>query len=151
MGEVYRSCDTKLKREAALKVVPIRETTAEETDARFSPDGKWIVYQSNENGRAEIYVRPFPGPGVSVQVSTSGGREPQWVGKELFYIAANNHLTAVTLSLSGSKAVPVTSETLFALPPGVTNYATQNGQRFLYYKVTRDPSPITILQNWKPR
>jgi hypothetical protein len=47
-------------------------------EPQFSPDGKWVAYQSNESGRNEVYVRPFPGPGARVQVSTDSGFYPMW-------------------------------------------------------------------------
>jgi len=58
-----------------------------EENAAFSPDGKWLAYDSNESGRFEIYVRPFPGPGGKWQISTAGGDYPTWSrnGKDLFY------------------------------------------------------------------
>jgi len=58
-----------------------------EVEAAFSPDGRWLAYQSNESGRFEVYVRPFPGPGGKWQVSTGGGTYPTWSQKEkeLFY------------------------------------------------------------------
>jgi serine/threonine-protein kinase len=58
-------------------------------DAEFSPDGRWIAYASNESGRSEVYVRPFPGPGGKWQVSTGGGQHPTWSRsrKELLYMA----------------------------------------------------------------
>jgi dipeptidyl aminopeptidase/acylaminoacyl peptidase len=70
----------------------------DEQHAQFSPDGRWIAYQSNRTGRFEIYVRPFPGPGADVPVSTSGGEQVRWhpVGTELFYIAADDALMAVS-------------------------------------------------------
>ena len=60
---------------------------ASEQDAMFSPDGRWIAYASNESGRNEIFVRPFPGPGGKWQISTAGGTEPRWsrTRRELFY------------------------------------------------------------------
>jgi Tol biopolymer transport system component len=62
----------------------------------FSPDGKWVAYNSDESGRNEIYVAPFPGPGGKRQISSAGGVHPRWRGdgKELFYLAANNRLMA---------------------------------------------------------
>src|SRR5207249_2717436 len=57
---------------------PFLSTPATETNPMFSPDGRWIAYQSNESGRSEIYVRPFPGPGGKWQVSTQGGANPIW-------------------------------------------------------------------------
>jgi Tol biopolymer transport system component len=66
---------------------PFVVTDAFENAAQFSPDGRWIAYQSNESGRFEIYVQPFPGPGRRVLLSTSGGKAPVWRrdGLELFY------------------------------------------------------------------
>ncbi len=54
---------------------------------RLSPDGHWLAYQSSESGRYEIYVRPFPGAGARVQVSTDGGSEPLWApsGRTLYH------------------------------------------------------------------
>ena len=68
----------------------------DEHEPQFSPDGHWIAYQSNESGRYEVYVAPFPGPGGKRQVSTAGGTRSRWRadGKELFYIAADNRLMA---------------------------------------------------------
>src|SRR5260370_3242679 len=53
----------------------------------FSPDGRWIAYLSNESGRSEVYVRPYPGPGGKWQISTNGGAHPNWSPnrRELFY------------------------------------------------------------------
>jgi serine/threonine-protein kinase len=62
-------------------------STAEEQQAAFSPDGRWVAYTSNESGRDEVYVRPFPGPGSKWQISTTGGYSPVWsrTRPELFY------------------------------------------------------------------
>ena len=69
------------------KVTPFLATSDNEGAAAISPDGRWIAYQSDESGREEIYVQPFPGPGRRVLVSTEGGKEPVWAhdGTELFY------------------------------------------------------------------
>jgi len=53
--------------------VPVATTAANENDAAFSPDGKWSAYVSDESGRQEVYVQPFPGPGNRVLVSSQGG------------------------------------------------------------------------------
>jgi eukaryotic-like serine/threonine-protein kinase len=66
---------------------PFLQTPFNEGDAAFSPDGHWVGYTSNESGRDEVYVRPFPGPGGKSQVSTAGGSVPLWSrdGREIFY------------------------------------------------------------------
>jgi len=71
---------------------------------RFSADGHWLAYRSNESGRDEIYVKPFPGPGGKWQVSTDGGSEAVWNpnGKEIFYRNGNKMM-----------AVAVTTEPAF--------------------------------------
>ncbi len=63
---------------ADRKTQPFLKTPFEETAPKFSPDGKWLAYSSDETGRREIYVRPYPGPGGKWQISTDGGQEPVW-------------------------------------------------------------------------
>ena len=89
----------------ASKPYPFMRTEFNEQIPQFSPDGHWIAYQSNESGRHEVYVAPFPGPGGKRQVSTAGGALPRWRadGKELFYRAADNRLMAAEVDAnSGS-------------------------------------------------
>ena len=71
------------------KPVPFVKTTFSVSHGQFSPDARWVTYSSNESGKWEVFVAPFPGPGGKWQVSTAGGFEPRWRrdGKELFYIA----------------------------------------------------------------
>ena len=66
---------------------PIAATAFGEGSAKFSPDGRWIAYASDESGKSEIYVQPFPGPGPKIQISSAGGFDPVWrrSGGELFY------------------------------------------------------------------
>ena len=72
--------------------------TGSEGGGRLSPDGRWLLYQSDASGRFEIYVQPFPGPGGKWIISTNGGREPVWSpnDKELFYHTGNS-LMAVAI------------------------------------------------------
>ena len=67
--------------------VPLVATAANEYAPRFSPDGHWLAYTSDESGRPEVYVRPFPGSGQRVQISTGGGYQAVWSGdsRHLFY------------------------------------------------------------------
>ena len=82
------------------KPAPIMQTEFIETQAQFSPDGRWISYTSNESGRNEIYVRPFPASpehGGKIKVSEGGVTSARWRrdGKELFYIASDTKMMAV--------------------------------------------------------
>jgi serine/threonine-protein kinase len=69
----------------------------------FSPDGRWLAYASNESGRLEVYVRPFPGPGGRVPISTDGGNYPTWSKstRELVYADGDGRVTAVTYDTAG--------------------------------------------------
>ena len=80
---------------------PFLNTSFAEVWGQFSPDGRWIAYQSNESGLWEIYVRPFPGPGGQWLISTTGGVYPRWAsdGKELYYIDPTGRLMAVTIGV----------------------------------------------------
>jgi Tol biopolymer transport system component len=63
---------------ADRKPFPVVQTPAEERNGRFSPNGKWVAYGSNETGHEEVFVKPFPGPGTALRASTGGGRLPYW-------------------------------------------------------------------------
>jgi Tol biopolymer transport system component len=78
---------------------PVVQTEFEEGGPQFSPDGKWIAYQSDESGRSEVYLQRFPGPGARTLISTSGGTQVRWNrdGRELFYIALDGRLMAVSI------------------------------------------------------
>jgi hypothetical protein len=77
------------------------ETSFQEGESRFSPDGRWVAYVSDQTGSPEVWVRPFPGPGSPVRVSGEGGHEPVWSsnGRELFF-QDENRLMAVTVTLA---------------------------------------------------
>ncbi len=86
------------------KTTPFLDGPASETDGQISPDGKWVIYASNESGDWEIYATTFPTPGGKIQISRGGGIEPRWRadGKEIFYIGPKNMLTAVSLNVEGT-------------------------------------------------
>jgi Tol biopolymer transport system component/DNA-binding winged helix-turn-helix (wHTH) protein len=141
---------------------PVVQTRAEEREAEFSPDGKWIAYQSTESGRSEVYVQPFPSVTDSVRlpVSTNGGAQPRWGSdSELFYIALDGQLMAVPIRYSGNgrEIRPDTPVSLF--PTGVGGAVHSNdrqqyvvaedGKRFLMNTLSEANSPITVILNWK--
>src|SRR5262249_15501541 len=83
------------------KPFPVAQEPIDKINARFSPNGRWNAYMGNTDGRYDVYVRPFPGPGRSWRISTNGGAWPEW-GRdgELFYIAADNAIVFVPLTLA---------------------------------------------------
>ncbi|MEJ2083508.1 MAG: hypothetical protein P8Y94_15385, partial [Acidobacteriota bacterium] len=99
---------------------PLIQTHFDEMAPEFSPDGRWLAYTSNESGRDEVYVRPFPGPGHPIQVSTTGGQEPYWSpdGREILYTYPNLELKerayyTAQIKVSGEKLRPDLPERLF--------------------------------------
>jgi serine/threonine protein kinase len=135
----------------------VAATPAIETNGRFSPDSRWIAYQSNETGENEIYVQPFPGPGRRSQISIKGGTAPQWRsdGRELFYMAPGNKLMAAPLAFTpDGRSVNVgTPSALFTLQQDAQYAPAPGGQRFLVnlplgQSVT---PPITVVLNWSGR
>ena len=138
------------------KPFPFAQTPFNEAQGRFSPDGHWIAYVSNEAGRNDVYVAPFQGPGGKSRVSTAGGTGPRWRrdGKELFYIAPNNKLMAVTLTATGNRLEIGAPQPLFDLQPrNVTqDYydVSPDGQRFLVNTTDEQlgAAPITLVVNW---
>jgi serine/threonine protein kinase len=145
------------------KPFPVAQTPANERWGQFSPDGKWVAYQSDDSGREEVYLHPFPGPGATVQVSTTGGSQARWRpdGKELFYVALDGRLMAVPISVApgGSVLDPGTPVPLFAthIGPALRGSSRQNymvspdGQRFLMNAVVGEgpAAPITLILNWR--
>jgi eukaryotic-like serine/threonine-protein kinase len=129
--------------------------------ADFSPNGRYIAYQSRESGRDEIYVRPFPRVDSGRwQVSTAGGTRPVWArsGRELFYLDASNALTSVQVSASGptfSAGKPVTVfETKYVESNPSRHYdVSADGQRFLMIKdgpanPNAMPASLVVVEHW---
>ena len=148
------------------KPFPILKTLFDERDGQFSPDGKWIAYQSNESGRFEIYVQPFPGPGGKFQISSNGGAQPRWNknGKEIFYVSLDSKMMAAPVKLSpeGKSLETTTPAALFPVRiaggplPGAwkQQYAvSSDGQRFLVNLAVDEgaASPITLILYWHPK
>jgi serine/threonine-protein kinase len=91
----------------AGKAIAIANLPALESAGAFSPDGRWIAYQSNETGRPEVFVRPFPNPGGKWQISTDGGSYPVWskARHELLYASPDNRIMVVSYTASGDSFV----------------------------------------------
>jgi Tol biopolymer transport system component/tRNA A-37 threonylcarbamoyl transferase component Bud32 len=138
------------------KPSPYLQTKFNEINARFSPESRprWVAYQSDETGRYEIYIRAFPEPRDKFPISTGGGQYPEWGagGRELFYVAPNNKLMAVDLTITADRVRPSAERALFTLPiidSGWSPYDTIDGQRFLVRAVPQQASPpLTVIVNW---
>jgi Tol biopolymer transport system component len=137
------------------KLVPFLQSEFDEVLGAFSPDGQWVAYASNESGRFEIYVRPFPGPGGKWQVSTSGGSSPVWRrdGKELFYLGLEHKLMSVAVK-TGQVFETEAPKPLFDMrvrsDPDRLFDVSSDGQRFVVVAPVGDETapPITLVQNW---
>jgi len=144
---------------------PIMETPFDEASVRFSPDGRHLAFESNESGRYEVYVAPFPNSAGKMRVSKGGGSLPRWSrnGRELFFIAADRHMMSVPVSAGASIALG-SPAALFEIAGGTavgdlgpdnvwTDFdPSPDGKRFL--AVVPEPpgrNPVTVMMGWMPR
>ncbi len=145
---------------------PLVHTQFSEGYPDFSPDGRWLAYASDESGRTEVYVQPYPGPGPPQQVSTNGGIGPAWSrdGRELFY--ANTQAVGGQATSTEMMAVPVTLRPTFTAgaprqlfegrygaTSGIRSYdVTADGRRFLMVQQRERPAvaaaEMILVQNW---
>jgi dipeptidyl aminopeptidase/acylaminoacyl peptidase len=139
------------------KAQPFLRTQFDEAVPRFSPDGRWLAYISDESGRFEIYVQPYPGPGRKWQISTEGGTEPVWNpnGRELFYRSGDKMMAVDIATQPGFAAGTPRKlfEGRYELPPfPTTNYdVSPDGQRFLLLKPIEQEAAstqINVVLNW---
>ena len=150
---------------AGISVLPLfgdrkpfafRATRFNESEGRFSPDGRWMLYSSDETGRPEIYIRPFPSGSSKWQVSLNGGGQPLWRsdGKEIFYIAPDRKLMAAPIHVTKSgdaieagAPVALFQTQISSLKFGRNFYVVSNdGQRFLVLTRKESP-PVNVVLN----
>jgi hypothetical protein len=125
---------------------------------KLSPNGRYLAYESNESGRYEVYVQPFPEGGVKSLVSAAGGHQPRWRGdgKELFYVEGNA-LMAVPVTTAGGFSAGE-AQRLFETAPGALEgrghryTVTPDGQRFIIVEDAEGEQAIMptiqVTQNW---
>ena len=136
---------------------PFLATSFDERAPAFSPDGHWLAYISNESGKNEVYVQPYPGPGGKRLISTNGGTEPVWSadGRELFYrqgiqimaVAVETQPTFTT----GTPQVLFAGSEYLADPAGHQGYdVSADGQRFLMVRSQQGigATSLYIVLNW---
>ena len=147
--------------------VPLLQSPAQKLAAEISPDGRWLAYQSDESGRHEVFVRPFPNVDAGRwQISTEGCTRPAWSrkGDELFYLDGNDQLTAVRCQASGTTFIPGKPAKVlhgkYAAGSTTRGYdlrsydVSADGQRFLMLKETAGastsapPPTMTVVINW---
>jgi serine/threonine-protein kinase len=118
---------------------PVIASAFENLAPSLSPDGRWIAYASDESGRYEIYVRPFPGPGGRWQVSKEGGNEPRWspTGREIFFRAGTNMMAAAVQA--GATFAPGEVRGLF-------HTTAVSGINYTAYDVSRDGRTFILAQ-----
>ena len=146
------------------RVTPLLATMFVERNGDLSADGRWIAYQSNDSGRFEIYVRPFPDvDGGRWQVSTSGGTQPVWASdsRELFFVDPDGRIVGVPVQAgvrftAGNPRVMVDKVRVVS-PPGIVGRmydVSRDGQHFLMIKGSEGdeqappPPQIIVVQNW---
>jgi eukaryotic-like serine/threonine-protein kinase len=137
---------------------PFLRTPFDEGAAGFSPDGRWLAYMSDESGRYEIYVQPYPGPGGKWQVSTEGGTEPVWNpnGRELFYRSGDKMMVvdiATQPGFAAGKPRILFEGRYQPSPVQSADYdISRDGQRFLMLKPSESaeaaPTQINVVLNW---
>jgi Tol biopolymer transport system component len=143
------------------KPVAIIQTPFAETQARFSADGRWLAYVSDEPGRPEVFVQTFPVSGNKWQVSFNTGVQPMWRadGKELFYLTLNGDVMAVPVATPANGAFEAdTPQRLFQANPALLRGARSgwsvraDGQQFLIGNVPGETNvaPIIVVANWAP-
>jgi Tol biopolymer transport system component len=137
------------------KPIPFQQTEFNELDGTFSPDGKWIAYNSDASGQQEVYVQTFPASGGKWQISNGGGSRAKWRrdGKELFYLAADRRIMAVEVIAGATfhTGAPQPLVETRISDPYLTHFAvTSDGQRFLVPTPIGEvgPKPATVVINW---
>jgi eukaryotic-like serine/threonine-protein kinase len=138
------------------KPKPYLRTAFNESMGKFSPDTRWVAFQSDESGRYEIYIDAFPEPRGKVRISTGGGMLPQWGagGRELYYVSADSNLMSVSLKVGNGSLEPSAPRALFPLlviDADVSPYdAAPDGKRFLVLETPEHAArpPLTAIVNW---
>jgi Tol biopolymer transport system component len=127
-------------------------------NARFSPDGHWVAYASDESGRFEVYVQSFPELTRAIRISVNGGNQPEWRkdGKELYFIASDRKLMAVAVNGSAPLFQVSPPQPLFQVNTADDSQPQQyhpspDGTRFLVNSRIEDTTPqvLNVLLNWK--
>jgi Tol biopolymer transport system component len=138
--------------EGAAQPVPVLQSSFDKEPVRFSPDGRFIAFLSNESGRAEVYVMPFPGPGERVRVSDGGAGSLRW-GRDgaLYYLAGDGRLMTVPVRTAPDLRIGAPAA-LFTVKgrPWTDFDLSPDGQRILAIvpEIDGNESPLNVVLNW---
>lgn len=135
---------------------PFRQTEADERCGSFSPDGRWVAYSSNESGRYEVYVAPFPEAGRRWQVSQESGLFPQWRsdGREIVFTQQNGQLMAAEIAFGSESLQPGKLQPLFQIQPprpdGTSFALAPDGEKLLVWsnKQRNSETVVNLVVNW---
>jgi dipeptidyl aminopeptidase/acylaminoacyl peptidase len=137
------------------KAQPFLHAPFNETAPAFSPDGRWLAYASDETGRYEVYVQPYPEKGAKWQISTEGGTEPVWAGNgEIFYRQGNKMMAVETKTQptfsAGKPKVLFEGQYVPSLQTMPNYDVSRDGQRLLMVKSeqTEAATEINVVLNW---
>jgi Tol biopolymer transport system component len=138
------------------KPVPLVQGDFFDVQGQVSPDGRWLAYASDESGRFEVSVQPFPSGQGRWRISANGGLEPHWRrdGKELFFLALDRTLMAVPVGTGSTFEMDMPKPLFETRMSTLWNYTRNqyavaaDGQRFLINQPAGQASPITVLVNW---
>ncbi len=137
------------------KPFPFVQSAFDEVGPAFSPDGKWISYNSNESGSEQVYAAPFPGPGGRWQVSSAGGSTAAWRkdGRELYFLSTDDKLMAAEVRAEGASLAVGQVRSLFSVRPkrlGRIYDVTADGRRFVVNTSLQENNalPLTLVANW---
>jgi hypothetical protein len=158
---VFDTKDLKRNTRWDIAVVPVSgkreprfflKTEFNETGGKLSPDGRWMLYGSDESGRNELYVAPFPGPGGKWQISTGGAIGGFWArgGAEIIYLAYDYSVMSVGVRAAGASFEVDNPQQLFQIKSSTAGDTAADGQRFLVAMgpETRRDLPISLVSAW---
>ncbi len=133
--------------------IPVARTPFAESRPTFSPDGKFIAYESDETGQMEVYVQAFPPTGQKWQVSTNGGMEPKWRDRELVLTDRDRMLIAVPVTTKGSLFSAGRGVSLFKIPTrsvAATGFDVSRDARRVLVRMQTPvtPQPMMVVLNW---
>ncbi|MBI2214192.1 MAG: protein kinase [Acidobacteria bacterium] len=148
------STDITLFSLATKTTTPFLASPAAEGAARFSPDGKWIAYFSDENGKAEVFVQSYPRGNGKWQISTAGGTQPCWShdGSELFFLSADTRIMSAAIRTESgfNAATPVPLFSVSMRPDTLAQFDVSRDGRFLVNSIVpRTDTPTSLITDWR--